>query len=217
MTKKIIMDHRDKSQYYQTAARFFFERRGAPFFLSPDEFSMLTKWASMGIPQRIVLEGIRNTFDEIRNKSFQKRRKTRLTQCDHKVLAAFIQYQDRKIGENDKSIQKDESIINLKREVIRFTDQIPSEINGLEKVFLQAQEILRQDHMDEDLLEKADAEVERILLDHGTEKEKARFLNGIKIEHKEKKERELQEIFRIRWIKYMRKKYKIPYLSVFYY
>lgn len=171
----------------------------------------------MGIPQRIVLEGIRNTFDGIRNKSFQKKRILRLTQCDFKVLEAFKLYQDRKVGENYNFAYKDESIINLKREVDRFTKQIPGEICGLNHVFLQAQELLRRENIDEDLLEKADTEVEKILLDHGTEKEKERFLEGIRIEHKEKKEREIQEIFRIKWIKHIRKKYKVPYLSVFYY
>lgn len=211
------MSHSDKSQYYQTAARYLFDCRGAPFFLSPAEFAVLNKWASMGIPQRIVLEGIKNAFNRIRSKSFQGKKRFKLNHCEYEVLEAFKQYRNRKIGDHDNFLHKDESIINLKGEVVRFLEQIPREIYELKKIFLQAQEILRQKYIDEELLEKADSEVESILLAHGTNREKERILEGIKSEHKEKKEREVKEIFRVKWIKYLRKKYKIPYLSVFYY
>ena len=211
------MSHRNKSQYYQTAARYLFERRGAPFFLSPAEFAVLSKWASMGIPLRIVLEGIRNAFDGIRKKSFQRKKIFRLIHCEHDVMEAFKLYKDRKIGESDNFLHKDESIINLKSEVNRFIEQSPREIFKLKKIFLRAQEILSQRNIDEELLEKADAEVEQILLTYGSDNEKERILERIKVEHREKKEMEIKEIFRIKWIKQLRKKYKIPYLSVFYY
>lgn len=210
------MDFKDRSRYFQTTARYLFECRGAPFILSPAEFAVLSKWASMGIPQRIVLEGIKNAFNKLRNRTLQRKKLFKLIQCEYEVMEAFKQYKDRKTGV-DSFLPPDESIEKIKKEVIRFIDQIPSELIGLKEIFNQVSQLLNQGNSDEEFLERADAEVERILLSKGAEEEKQKMQESIKIEYKEKNENERHEIFRIKWVKQLRRKYKIPYLSLFYY
>jgi len=211
------MNFKDRSRYFQTAARYLFERRGAPFILTPVEFAVLNRWASMGIPQRIVLEGIKNAFDNLHGRSVQRKKLFKLIQCEYEVIEAFNQYKDRKTGGDDSFSPPEESIEKLKREVIRFIDRIPSGFFELEEIFCKVRILLTQGNIDEEFLEMGDAKVERILLTKGTKEEKQNIRESIKIEYKEKGENEIGEIFRIKWIKHLRRKYKIPYLSLFYY
>jgi len=211
------MKFKDRSRYFQTAARYLFERRGAPFILSPAEFAVLNKWASMGIPQRIVLEGIKNAFNNLQGRSILRKKLFKLARCEYEVMEAFKQYKDRKTGGDDSFSPPDESIEKLKREVIRFLDQIPSEILGLKEIFCMVQKHLNAGNIEEEFLEMADAKVEHVLLAKGPHEEKQEILESIKIEYKEKDENEILDIFRIKWIKHLRRKYKIPYISLFYY
>jgi hypothetical protein len=61
MAKKDRLDRR--SGYYQTIGKFFIDLRGAPFFLSSKELAIISQWEEMDIPLRIVLEGIKESFE----------------------------------------------------------------------------------------------------------------------------------------------------------
>ena len=65
-------DDGETSQYFQAVSRFFYEQRGAPFFLSSKEIENIRKWKNMGIPLKIVLEGIKDCFVTHRGKSGRK-------------------------------------------------------------------------------------------------------------------------------------------------
>jgi hypothetical protein len=90
-------DDKDRSGYYQSIARAFLERRGAPLLLSPRDQALIGSWEARRIPLRVVLEAIARTFDDLRS----TRRVTRgisLGRCERRVDEAFAQHRDRGAG-----------------------------------------------------------------------------------------------------------------------
>lgn len=207
----------ERSRYFQSIARYFFKQRGAPFFLSSRELGCISGWETKEIPLPVVLEGIKIFFDNARKKTERKVKIKSLVFCDYHVLRAFEQYRDKKVGYKKRVKEREEKTEKAKAEVRRFQKTIPSQIRYLREAYSRAQEVLSQSHLDEEELEQIEDEIEELLWENSPDEEKNRIRREVIEEYKSQKEEEFLRIFKIKLVKFLRAKYKIPHISLFYY
>lgn len=208
---------KEKSRYYQSIARHFFIERGAPFFLSSKELDLIAKWERMEIPLFIVLEGIKNAFGNYRRKPGRKARIQSLGFCNLQVLRAYEQYRERRVGQKKGVIERNEKRKRAKAEMQRFLETIPLPIEYLKEKFSQAEQILSQARFDEEQLERIEEEVEELLFMNTPEDEKGKIKAEVLVEYEFREKEEFLRIFKIKLMKFLRGKYKIPYVSLYHY
>lgn len=202
--------------YYQTIAHFFFELRGAPFFLSSKELDVIADWREKGIPVQVVLEGIRDCFAFDRRKSGRKNKIHSLIYCRSFVLRTYESYKERKVGAGSKSIAVEGRKRQLEKAVEFFLNTCPEEVGELKEMFFEVKRMLSQGY-DEESLERIENDVERLLFKIAPDSEKMKILNEVKEKYADKKDQEHARIFELKIIKHMRDKYKIPHVSLYYY
>ena len=205
------------SKYFQSIALHFFKRRGAPFFLSSKELDYIAKWEKMGVPLHVVLEGIERSFESYRRKPGRKAKIQSLAFCDLQVQKAFEQDRERKVGHKKRIVERHEKKDRARAEVERFLAKIPQQIGYLKEAYSLAQKVLSQTHCDEEELERIEGEIEELLWKNSLDKEKERVKSGVLKDYEFKQEEEFERIFKIKLVKVLRDKYKIPYISLFYY
>jgi hypothetical protein len=208
---------KQRSEYYQSIARYFFKQRGAPFFLSSTELDLVEKWERMEIPLSVVLEGIKRAFDNYMRKPGRKTKIQTLTYCENQVLNAFDQYRDRRVGGERKRSERTEKRNRAKAEIKKFLDTLPDQIGYLKDAFSRAQRLLSHSHVDEEELERIEGEVEALIREHSSEEERERVKTDVRSEYKIEEGEEFLRILRIKLVKALRDRYKIPYISLFYY
>jgi len=205
------------SKYFQSIALHFFKHRGAPFFLSSKELDYIARWEKMGIPLHTVLEGIERSFEIYRPKPGRKAKIHSLAFCDLQVLKAFEQDRERKVGHKKRIVERHEKRGRAKAEVERFLAKIPHQISYLKEAYSLAQKVLSQSHVDEEELERMEGKIEELLWKNSLDEEQERVKSGVLKDYEFKQEEEFERIFKIKLIKVLRDKYKIPYISLFYY
>lgn len=206
-----------RSQYFQTIARHFFEWRGAPFFLSSQELDLIVKWEKMGIPLRVVLEGMIKSFENSRAKKRKKGKIFYLSFCEFRVFKAFEQYKERKVGEKGMMLEREEKRERAKAEVEKFLKLLPSSISFLREIFSLAKKALSKKDFPEEELEQMEEEIEVLLFENSPNEEKEEVKNEVKRKYEFRNKEEFSSIWRIKLVKLLREKYKIPYISLFYY
>jgi hypothetical protein len=202
--------------YFQTIARFFFEQRGSPFFLSSKELDVIADWREKRIPVQVVLEGIRDCFTFDRRKPGRKNKIHSLVFCRSFVLRAYESYKERRVGGGLKSDAEEGRKKQLVKAVERFLNTCPEEVSELRNMFSEVKEMLSQG-FDEESLEQIEKDVERLLFRIAPDSEKMEIRNEVKEEYADKKGQEHARIFELKIIKHMRDKYKIPHISLYYY
>jgi hypothetical protein len=207
---------KQRSQYYQAIAREFFAYRGAPFFLSSKDLVLIAQWEKMRIPLKAVLEGIEKSFENYRMKSGKKSKVTTLGFCEPQVLRNFEQYRERQVGLKKKVVTKQERRKKIRDEVQRFLQDLHPQVSFLKEVYARAEKMLSRKNTEESELERMDEEVEKILLSSCSEEEKELVKKEVLAEF-HPAEGEFSRIFEAKLLKFLRNKYKIPYLSSFYY
>ncbi len=206
-----------RSEYYQSIARYFFKQRGAPFFLSSTELNLVENWEKMEIPLPVVLEGIKMAFDNTMRKSGRKTKIQSLAFCENQVLRAFDRHRDRRVGGERKRLERTGKKIRANAEIKKFLDILPSQIEYLKDAYSRAQRLFSQRHVDEEELERIEAEVEDLIWEHSLEEERKRVKKDVRSEYKIEEGEEFLRILRIKLVKAIRDRYKIPYISLFYY
>jgi len=217
MTKKNGFDRR--SGYYQTIAKFFIDLRGAPFFLSSKELDIVSQWEERSIPLRIVLEGIRGSFEQ---RGYRKRKRQRpytLDFCHSYVLGAFELYKDRRVGQKrTKTFREDkERKKKILFEIERFLADIPEELLTLRPIYSRLQKKLANGKTTEEELERAEETIERLIEENLSVAQSEKIAAEIRSEFGKLIGDKLDQIFRIKAIKTERGKHKIPHVSLFYY
>lgn len=208
------MKGNERSQYFQSIARHFFDHRGAPFFLSSKELDLIARWEGMGIPLRVVLEGMRRSFEDSRP---VKRRIHSLSYCDYHVLRAFEQHKERKVGKREIMVEREEKRKRAKIEIEKFLRGIHPRLNFLREIYLQAQKVLSGKDFEEEELERMDEQIEELLFKNSPDEEKGKVRSEVMREYEFRDEETFSSIWRIKLVKLLREKYKIPYISLFYY
>jgi len=205
------------SKYFQSIALHFFKHRGAPFFLSSKELDYIARWEEMGIPLHVVLEGVERSFEIYRRKPGRKAKIQSLAFCDLQVMKAFEQDRERKVGHKKRIVERRAKRDRAKVEVERFLGKIPPQIGYLKEAYSLAQKVLSQRHFDEEELERIEDKIEELLWKNSLDEEKKRVKRGIARDFEFKEKEEFERIFKIKLVKVLRDKYKIPYISLFYY
>ncbi len=206
-----------RSTYFQSIALHFFRHRGAPFFLSSKELDYIARWEEMEIPLHVVLEGIERSIEIYKRKPGRRAKIRSLAFCDLQVLKAFEQDRERKVGHKKRIVERHEKRDRAKAEVERFLKKIPHQISYLQEAYSLAQKVFSQSHFDEEKLERIEEKIEELLWKNSLDEEKERVKRRIAKDYKSKEEEEFERIFRIKLVKVLRDKYKIPYISLFYY
>jgi len=207
----------NKSQYFQTIARHFFKWRGAPFFLSSKELDLIVRWGKMGIPLRVVLEGIRKSFENSRPKRGKKGKIFSLLFCNFQVLKAFEQYKERRVGERGMMLGREKKREKAKAEIEKFLGFIPPRVSFLRENYFLAKKKLSRRDLKEEELERLEEEIEEILFKNSPNEEKEKVRSEVKREYEFRNEAEFSSVWKIKLVKLLREKYKIPYISIFYY
>lgn len=208
---------RKRDRYFQEIAYFFLQERGAPFFLSSKDLDLISTWEEMGIPLKVVLEGVERTFD---NQWIRPRREGKihsLAFCKLQVVKAFEQHKERKIGIHAKKYDRDEKRRRIKEEVQKFLSDIPLTLSYLEDIYARALKMLSRKKVKEEELEQIEEEVEELLFKHSPEREKELARKEILEKYSAKGGEEFHSIVKLKLVKFLREKYKIPYISLFYY
>lgn len=206
-----------RSEYYQSIARYFFKQRGAPFFLSSTELNLVEKWEQMEIPLPVVLEGIKRAFDNYMKKPGRRTRIQTLAYCENQVLTAFAQHQDRRVGGERKKTGRTEKKNRARTEIKKFLVTLPLQLGYLQEPYSRAQRLFSHSHVDEEELERIEGEVEELIWEHSLEEERERVKTDVRAEYKIEEGEEFSRILRIKLVKALRDRYKIPYISLFYY
>ncbi len=190
-----------EKQYFQEIARRFIFWTGRGPFLSPKDIDLINQWRKKNIPLKVVLEGINRTFEDYRFSA--KRRKIKsLYFCNRQVLKAYHHHLDRKVGLIRRKVNQDKRKNMALEEINQFLNNLPEELRYLSSLYKKALPLIKKGEEEE--LENLDNQVELLLYEKHTEK-KGALKKGD------------DELSRKKLIKELRKKYKIPYLSLFYY
>lgn len=211
------MNTHQKSRYFQNIARCFFNQRGAPFYLSFREIELIDQWEKMGLPLHVVKEGINKSFSRFRMTSGRKGKILSLEFCQHSVMKSFHSYKERKVGGSHKKSTEQQRRERMKKAIEDFVDHLPPDLEYLKAPYTQAQKLLVRKEMDEEALEKIELDVENLLSERARPEEKEEVKKGVWKEYKISDSQEWERVFRIKLLKHLREKYKIPYISPHYY
>jgi len=210
------MKRDQESEYYQTIVRSFLNRRGAPFFLTPREISLISYWEKNRFPLRIVLEGIRACFEHGRTRKQKGKGRTSLVMCEPFVSKSYDMCKERQVGSRVKKKSRVEQKRHAEKEVKFFLSSISPEMKYLEPPFVQALGLLNTQDCQEGVLDELEARVETLILTQA-KKEARQVKSSIQNEFPSIQADELTRITRLRVIKGIRQKHKIPHISLFYY
>jgi hypothetical protein len=212
------MSRREKQGfYYQQIAQSFLARRGAPYVLSSRDMVMISSWEETGIPLGVVLEGIERTFERSRPRLARGRKMSSLSFCQTEVMRAHAEFRDRKVGRESKERSREDKRKKVKLEVRRFLESLPAELEFLREAYREAQAALSRKNVAEDSLERLDEKVEKLIIRQAEAGGWSDMEKGVPAVFPGRPEADVQEISRLRLVKRWREKYRIPYLSLFYY
>jgi len=207
----------DRSRYFQEIARHFLARRGAPFFLSAKDLDLVSSWERAGIPLPVVLEGIESALDGPRAGSSPKGKVMSLSFCRRAVERAFGQHRDRKVGGSGRASGSRDKRALILPEVEKFLARIPPEVSFLGAVYSKAREMVSGPNRPDEELERLDEEVRGLLSARAASADREAVRKELVSEYRHLGPKELETALEIKLVKVLRDRYRIPYLSPFYY
>lgn len=212
------MSRKEKqSHYYQQIARAFFARRGAPYVLSSQDIVTISSWEEARVPLQAVLEGIERVFERSGWPRVRSRRVYSLSSCRAEVAKAHAEFRDRRVGRDRKGRSRDDKRKKVRSEVRRFLDSLPPETEFLRDVYQEALAAVSRKNVVEETLERLDERVERLILRtaEAVDRGEMKIVGGPDVPGRP--DAPFEETARIRLIKRWREKFRIPYVSIFYY
>ena len=205
-----------QSGYYQTIAREFLKRRGAPLLLSPRDQAVIAAWEEKRIPLDVVLEGIGRTFDGLRARA-RGTRGVSLAFCERQVEAALAQYRDRSAGRRNAAGPRPDKRDKARREVEKTRRGLPPDDREVARLLDAAIAVLAAPEPDEAVLERIDAEVEEVLWSRATDAERRAAEAEARKELRGRRSAGLEAAVRRKVVKAARAGRRIPHVSLFYY
>jgi hypothetical protein len=206
-----------QSHYFRSIARCFFENRGSPFFLSPRELDIISEWKKKEIPLRVVLDGIKRTFEDTKGRRGGGKQTRSLLFCKRQVMQAFLQHKERRVGVQSPVKKKDDKAKRIQEEINKFLKHSPQRLKKIVEVYRLTGRMLSEGKVDEDQLEKTESEIEDLLVINALEEEKDLIKKEAKLEYRLENEKELDRVVRVKLIKHLRDKFQIPHISLYYY
>jgi hypothetical protein len=206
-----------RSFYFREIARVFFGLRGAPFVLSSSDMVAISSWEGMGIPLRIVLEGMERAYERYRTNAVGGRKMSSLSYCGPEILKAYAEFRDRAIGRFEKGESREQKRRKIRAEVQRYLDSSPPGTGFLGEVFREAKSVLSRRGAAEETLERLDARVEKLIANEADPVIRAEVEKRVRADFPGRPPEELRRILIIELVKRWREKYRVPYLSYYYY
>ncbi len=208
---------KDKSFYFQEIARVFFGLRGAPFVLSSRDMVTISSWEERGIPLRIVLEGMERAFERYRKRAAGGRKISSLSFCEPEILKASAELRDGGIGRPEKGESRGDKRKRIRAEVGKFLDSSPPQAGFLGGVYREALAVLGRRGVPEEILERLDVRVEELIVKEAEAAFLAEVERRVGADFCGRPPEELRRIAEIELVRRWRERYRVPYLSYFYY
>ncbi len=214
------MDAEDsqRSGYYQSIARAFLERRGAPFLLSPKDQAAIAGWEERRVPLRAVLEGIGRTFDGLQSRG-RGTKGVSLAACERQVDAAFAQHRDRAAGGRSGQAPagaRPGKADRARREIAKALGGLGPGDADLARLLEAALKALDGPKPDEAELERIDAAVEEALWTRTSAAERAAAEADFLRELGGRRPRDIEGTLRRTAVPAARAARRIPHISLFY-
>jgi len=206
-----------RSFYFQEIARAFFGHRGAPFVLSSRDMVMISSWEERGIPLRVVLEGMERAVEKYRKRAAGGRKISSLSFCETEIAKANAEYRDRGVGRAEKGESRQDKRKRIRAEVERFLESMPRETDFLGAVYREALAVLSRKEASEVTLERLDARAEELITGLADTAVRAQVEKRVRADFPGRPAEELQRISLLELVKRWRERYRVPYLSYFYY
>lgn len=212
------MNSQDNGQsgYYQSIAREFLKRRGAPLLLSPRDQAVIAAWEEKRVPLDVVLEGIGRTFDGLRARG-RGGRGVSLVFCERQVEAALAQHRDRSAGRRSAAGTSAGKKGKARKEVEKGRRGLLPDDKDVARLLDAALAVLAAAEPDEAALERIDVEVEEVLWGGATDEEKGAAEAEARRELRGRRPVGLAAVVRRKVVKAARDARKIPHVSLFYY
>jgi hypothetical protein len=209
------MSHDDKarSAYYQSIARAFLERRGAPLLLAPRDQALIAEWEARRVPLRVVLEAIARAFDGLRARG-RPARGVSLGICARHVDEAFTQYRDRRAGARSAAAPRPDKRARAQEEIGRALGGLSAEDGGIAALLRSALAVLEAARPDEAALERIDAEVEEALWAKATDEDRSAAEAEARRELRGRRATGVEDAVRRIVIRAARSGRRIPYVSL---
>jgi hypothetical protein len=221
VTKRQGMKNKDqeRGKYFREISHYFLNMRGSPFFLSSRDIDHIASWEQMGIPFSVVIDGIERTFEKSRTRMAMKgkRKFMSLSFCEYHVLQAYEQYKEKRVGDRIKNLDRDNKRKRVRKEVQIFLKSLPPQLEFVREAFIRARSSLFRKQVDEDKLEKLEMEIEKFLVENCPEEDRKSAVQAVLEEYPSLEGEDFQSFVQTKLVKYLRDKYKIPYISLFYY
>jgi len=208
---------KDRESYSQSITRHLFSLRGAPFLLSAREWEVLESWADSEIGLEQVLEGIKQGYAALRSQRIKRGRKLTLNYCHVFVLQAHAQHQDRQTGKAVRIHSPENKRREIRAAVTAFLRKFPEGLEDLRDTFDKIRAHLDEGGGADEKLELWDEEIDRLLFLRASQEERSRLNHELAAEYGPKDAVELERLVRLKWVKNLRDRFRIPYVSPFYY
>ena len=211
-------DDKDRSGYYQSIARAFLERRGAPFLLSPRDQALIAAWEARRIPLRVVLEAIGRAFDDLRRRG-RPGRGVPLSRCERQVDEAFAQHRDRGAGGRAAGAAAPQpgKPGRARKEIEKALEGPAAGDRGIASLLRAALSALDAPAgPDEAALERIEAEIEELLRTRATDAEKAAAAAEARREFRGRPAAQIEAASRRLIVKAARAARRVPHVSLFY-
>jgi len=211
------MTETDSSRYFREIAKAFLARRGAPFVLSPKDLALVSAWKQAGVPLAVVLEGLAAAFDGRVKSGRAGFRVLSLQFCEGSVSRAFERFRDRKVGGAGamKTAVDKHALVRAAAEA--FLKNIPSGVGFLRDIYAEALTKVAEPGVPDETLEAFDERAERLLEEHADAAERRAVADELRAEYQRMPGDALKRAATVRLVKRMRDRYRIPFLSPFYY
>jgi hypothetical protein len=211
------MDDSERGRYYREIAAAFLKGRGAPFFLSAKDLDLVSQWERSGLPLPVVLEGIESAFGASRPGGRPRGKVLSLSYCEIPVARAWERHRDRKVGGTRKTAETRDRRAAVRTEIDRFLAGVPPGLEALRETFLAAKAALGKDGPSDEDLERWDEKIEEHIRAAVSAEDAAAAREAVRTEHGKLAPGELEKAAAVMLVKRLRAKFKIPYLSLFYY
>jgi hypothetical protein len=209
----------DRARYFQEISRAFLAHRGAPFFLSPKDLALVETWEKAGVPLDVVLEGLDRSFEKRPGRPIVRDKVLSLSFCEKAVRRAFEQHRDRKVGGRrpPASVVSSGKRARALAAVEDFLSRPEDEVAFLREIFLEARRELQRPEADDEALESLDKRVEALLLGASTPADREEVAREVRLGHRGLPADERPAAVETFLLKRLRERYRVPYVSLFYY
>ena len=165
----------------------------------------------------MILEGIDRAFENYRKTGPKKEKVLSLSFCERQVIRAFERARERSVGGTRTSGEKSGGLEKVRAEVEKFLERVAPEAAFLKDIYLEALRKLSDGDVPAEVLERLDDEAEDRLLMSSSPAEREAAKTELRAAPETLPEADLERAAKIRIVKRLREKYRIPYLSFYYY